>query len=217
MYVAVNEDLWFERFAETVFKEFCNDIKNENNELLYNVKFAIGSLKNPENIEIVLRKLLGMLQYNESVVSDIIVNNLMIDRLPAINLNNIDLHFSNYLSSDTLDILDTFRRANILPTEIKQELIQVVCNTSVNEMPKNRVSLFQLTNLTCDNSEAIEKIKQRYLSMDIWHCGVLSDKEFGWTEPQYIRLNLLNNRVSWDDNQFELIKRIIVSLFNTVA
>lgn len=210
MYIVVNEELWFERFIETVFKEFCKEIKSENNELFYNVKFAIGSLKNPKNIEIVLRKLLGMIQDNESVVADIIANSLMIDRLSTINKNDIDLHFSNYLSSDVLDILDTLRGANLLPTEIMQELIQVVRNSCVEEIPKNRVSLFQLTNLTCNDPEAIEKIKQRYLSMDIWHCGVLTGKEFGWTEPQYIRLNLLNDKVSWDDNQFETIKQNLI-------
>lgn len=209
MYVAVNEDLWFERFTETVFLEFCKDIKSENNEFLYNVKFAVGSLKSPKNIESVLRKLLEMSQDNESVVADIIVNNLMIERLSANNLNGVDLHFSNYFSLEVLGILDTFHRANILPAEVKQELIQIVRKASIDEIPKNRVSLYLLTNLTCDDSEAIEKLKQRYLSMDIWHCGVLDNDEFGWTEPQYIRLNLLNDKVSWDDDQFELIRQNI--------
>lgn len=207
MYVAVNEDLWFERFTETVFLEFCKDIKSENNEFLYNVKFAVGSLKSPKNIESVLRKLLEMSQDNESVVADIIVNNLMIERLSANNLNGVDLHFSNYFSLEVLGILDTFHRANILPAEVKQELIQIVRKASIDEIPKNRVSLYLLTNLTCDDSEAIEKLKQRYLSMDIWHCGVLDNDEFGWTKPQYIRLNLLNDKVSWDDDQFELIRQ----------
>lgn len=210
MYVAVNEELWFLRFTETVLLEFCENLKSGNNELLSNVKFAVSSLKNPKNIEIVLRKLLEMLHDNEKVVSDIIVNNLMIDKLHVITPNDIDLHFSNYLSPNALNILYTFNRANILSSEINQELIQVVRKSNVEELPKNRVSLFQLTNLTCDDQEAIEKVKQCYLSMDIWHCGVLRDNEFGWTEPKYLILNLLNDRVSWDDNQFEVIKQNLI-------
>lgn len=210
MYVAVNEDLWFESFSETVFKEFCKDIKSENNIFLYNVKFAVGSLKNSDNIRVILLKLLELLHDNESVVSEIIVNNLMIDRLPAIRLNEIDLHFDNYLSSEALDILDTLYSAQKLPSEIRQELIQVVRNATIDEIPKNRVSLYQLTNLTYDDPEAIEIVKQRLLSMDIWQCGVLSDNELGWTEPKYLRLNLLNENVSWNDNQFDLIRQNLI-------
>lgn len=210
MYVAVNEDLWFESFLETVFKEFSKDIKSENNIFLYNVKFAVGSLKNSDNIRVIFLKLLELLHDNESVVSEIIVNNLMIDRFPAIRLNEIDLHFDNYLSLEALDILDTLHSAKKLPSEIRQELIQVVRNATIDEIPKNRVSLYQLTNLTYDDPEAIEIVKQRLLSMDIWQCGVLSDNELGWTEPKYIRLNLLNENVSWNDNQFDLIRQNLI-------
>lgn len=210
MYVAVNEDLWFESFSETVFKEFCKDIKSENNIFLYNVKFAVGSLKNSDNIRVILLKLLELVHDNDSVVSEIIVNNLMTDRLPTIRLNEIDLHFDNYLSSEALDILDTLHTAQKLPSEIRQELIQVVRNATIDEIPKNRISLYQLTNLTYDDPEAIEIVKQRLLSMDIWQCGVLSDNELGWTEPKYIRLNLLNENVSWNDNQFDLIRQNII-------
>ena len=210
MYVAVDEDIWFNLFLETVFDEFCKKIKSKNEELLYNVKFAVGSIKKTDNIKVILQRLLGLLHENENVVSDIIVNNLMVDRLSASCLNDVDLHFDNYLSPDALDLLDTFHRANILPEGIRNDLVQVILDANVDEIPKDRVVLYQLTNLTYDDHEAIEKVKQRYLSMDIWHCGVLSDNEFGWTEPKYIRLNLLNNKVSWNDEQFELIKQNLI-------
>lgn len=210
MYVAVDEDIWFNLFLETVFDEFCKNIKSKNDELLYNVKFAVGSIKKSDSIKVILQKLLGLLHENESVVSDIIVNNLMVDRLSASCLNDVDLHFDNYLNPDALDLLDTFHKANILPEEIRNNLVQVILDANVDEIPKNRVVLYQLTNLTCDNLNALEIIKQRYLSMDIWHCGVLSGNELGWTEPQYIRLNLLNNKVSWNDDQFELIKQNLI-------
>ena len=46
--------------------------------------------------------------------------------------------------------------------------------------------------------------------MDIWHCGVLHDSEFGWTEPQYIRLNLLNDKIAWTDDEFGIIKENLI-------
>jgi hypothetical protein len=42
--------------------------------------------------------------------------------------------------------------------------------------------------------------------MNIWHCGFLNDKELGWTEPMYIRLNLLYDKITWTDDEFEIIK-----------
>ncbi len=48
------------------------------------------------------------------------------------------------------------------------------------------------------NTVALDKIKECFLSMDIWHCGLLSNEEFGWTEPMYIRLNLLNDKITWN-------------------
>ena len=42
--------------------------------------------------------------------------------------------------------------------------------------------------------------------MNIWHCGVLNDKELGWTEPMYIRLNLLYDKITWTDDEFNIIK-----------
>ncbi len=47
--------------------------------------------------------------------------------------------------------------------------------------------------------------------MDIWHCGLLSNEEFGWTEPMYIRLNLLNDKITWNDNEFEIIKDNLIN------
>ena len=46
--------------------------------------------------------------------------------------------------------------------------------------------------------------------MNIWHCGFLSDKEFGWTEPMYIRLNLLYDKITWTDDEFEIIKENLI-------
>lgn len=70
--------------------------------------------------------------------------------------------------------------------------------------------LFQLFNLVKNDKESIEKIKGCFLSMNIWHCGFLSDKEFGWTEPMYIRLNLLYDKITWTDEEFEIIKENLI-------
>jgi hypothetical protein len=69
--------------------------------------------------------------------------------------------------------------------------------------------------LTKHDKQSIEKIKRSFLSMNIWHCGVLNDKEFGWTEPMSIRLNLLNDKITWTDEEFEIIKENLIKNVST--
>ena len=208
IYVAVDESIWFEKFKETVFKQFLQDLPNakDSAELVFNVKFALGSIKNPDNISWAFQQLISRYAVNESIVSDIIVNNLMINRIQDKQpIDNI-LLFPNVLSIDSLDLLDTLNSEGNLSKSCLEAICNIVRNINIGEIPHNRVALFQIFNLVRNCKEAVEKVKQCFLSMNIWHCGVLHDSEFGWTEPQYIRLNLLNDKVAWTDNEFEIIK-----------
>ena len=208
IYVAVDESIWFEKFKETVFKQFLQDLPNakDSAELVFNVKFALGSIKNPDNISWAFQQLISRYAVNESIVSDIIVNNLMINRIQGKQpIDNI-LLFPNVLNVDSLDLLDTLNKEGFLSESCLESICNIVCNTNTEEIPHNRVALFQIFNLVRENKEAVDKVKQCFLSMDIWHCGVLHDSEFGWTEPRYIRLNLLNDKLTWTDDEFEIIK-----------
>ena len=89
--------------------------------------------------------------------------------------------------------------------------MKTIINTPINNIPHDRIALFKLVNLTRNNDAALAKIKECFLSMDIWHCGLLDNEEFGWTEPMYIRLNLLNNKITWKDNEFEIIKNNLIN------
>ena len=105
-----------------------------------------------------------------------------------------------------MDLLDTLNSEGFLSKSCLQSICDRICNANIEDIPHNRVALFQVFNLVRNCKEAIDRVKQCFLSMDIWHCGVLHNSEFGWTEPQYIRLNLLNDKVAWTDNEFEIIK-----------
>lgn len=219
IYVAVDESIWFEKFKETVFKQFLQDLPNakDSAELVFNVKFALGSIKNPDNISWAFQQLISRYAVNESIVSDIIVNNLMINRIQDKQpIDNI-LLFPNVLSVDSLDLLDTLNSEGNLSKSCLESICNIVRNINIGEIPHNRVALFQIFNLVRNCKEAVEKVKQCFLSMNIWHCGVLHDSEFGWTEPQYIRLNLLNDKVAWTDNEFEIIKDNLIKNVSTYS
>ena len=208
MYIAVDESIWFDTFKETVFKQFLQELPNakDSAELVFNVKFALGSIKNPDNISWAFQQLISRYAVNECIVSDIIVNNLMINRIQDKQSIDSILLFPNVLSIDSLDLLDTLNSEGFLSQSCLESICNIVCNTNIEEIPHNRVALFQIFNLVRKNKEAIDKVKQCFLSMDIWHCGVLHDNEFGWIEPQYIRLNLLNDKITWTDDEFDIIK-----------
>ena len=212
MYVAVDEDEWFELFKETVFKElldWLNDIE-DSNELVFNVKLALGSLKKRENISWGFLQLMNNYTRNESIISDIIVYNLRISRVSSENALKDTSIFPDLLSSDALNLLDTLNSSNLVSEKCRKEICEKIVNTPEENIPHNRIALLQLVNLTKYNQTALKKIKKCLLSMDIWHCGVLNDSEFGWTEPQYIMLHLLNDKVTWTDEEFDIIKENLI-------
>ncbi len=212
MYIAVDESIWFEKFKETVFKQFLQELPNakDSAELVFNVKFALGSIKNPDNISWAFQQLISRYAVNESIVSDIIVNNLMINRIQDKQPIDSILIFPNVLSIDSLDLLDTLNSEGFLSKSCLQSNCDRICNANIEDIPHNRVALFQVFNLVRNCKEAIDRVKQCFLSMDIWHCGVLHNSEFGWTEPQYIRLNLLNDKIAWTNDEFAIIKNNLV-------
>lgn len=212
MYIAVDEELWFELFKESVFKVFLLRLQDvrDSDELVFNVKFALGSIRNPDNIYWAFQQLISRYSMNNGVVSDIIVNNLLIQHIQKEIKINDTLLFPNVLDRNTLFLLDTLNNEGFLSDELISSICEVIHKTDVQEIPHDRVMLFQLFNLVKNDKESIDKIKGCFLSMNIWHCGFLSDKEFGWTEPMYIRLNLLYDKITWTDDEFEIIKENLI-------
>ena len=222
MYVAVDETIWLNLFKETVFKDFLKDLHDikESAELVFNVKLALGSIKNPDNISWFFQQLISRYSINEKIVSDIIVYNLMIDRIQNKTIIDNTLMFSDIFNGDSLNLLEILNEEGFLSKACVESISESVCNTDIEKLPHNRVALFQIFSLIKDNARAVEKVKQCFLSMNIWHCGVLDNSEFGWTEPIYIRLNLLNDKITWTDEEFEIIKANLiknVSVYNKVS
>ncbi len=219
MYIAVDETVWFEKFKETVFKLFLQELHGikDSSELVFNVKYALGSIKDSDNISWTFQQLLSRYSINEKIVSDIIVYNLMINRIQNKTVINDTLLFPKVLNGDSLDLLDTLNKEGFLSEACIESISRIVCNTAVENIPHNRVSLFQIFNLVKGNEQAVNIVKQCFLSMNIWHCGVLDDSEFGWTEPMYIRLNLLNDKITWTDDEFEIIKANLIKNVSTYS
>ena len=208
IYIAVDEDIWFNIFKDNVFSLFLQRLQgiNDSDELIYNVKFALGSIRNSDNIFWAFQQLISRYSMNDGVVSDIIVNNLMIQYIQKkVKINDI-LLFPNVLGRKSLFLLNTLNNGGFLSDEFISSICEVIHNIDIQDIPHDRIALFYLFHLTKKDKQSTEKIKQCFLSMNIWHCGVLNDNELGWTEPMYIRLNLLYDKITWTDEEFEIIK-----------
>ena len=118
--------------------------------------------------------------------------------------------FPNVLNKNTLDLLNMLNNESLLSDKFIDSICEIIQKTDIQDIPRDRVALFQLFNLIKDDKLSVEKLKQIFLSMNIWHCGILNDKEYGWTEPMYIRLNLLNDKITWTDDEFEVIKENLI-------
>lgn len=213
MYTAVNEDDWFELFKETVFEKLLDNLGNiqDYDNWVFNTRYALANIRKQENVYYIFMQLIDHFSNNEKIVSDLIVNNLSVYLLESKYKLDSILDFPRVLQAETLDLLDCLNKYNMLSNNCIKEICETIINTSIDNIPHDRIVLFQLVNLTMHNTVALDKIKECFLSMDIWHCGLLSNEEFGWTEPMYIRLNLLNNKITWNDNEFEIIKDNLIN------
>ena len=213
MYTAVNEEDWFKQFNETIFEELLKNLGNiqDSDSLVFNTKYAIANIREQENAYYIFIHLMKHFTDNEKLVSDLIVNNLSVNLIKSkYELDNI-LNFSNILQLEILDLLDCLNENGMISENCIEAICETIINTPINNIPHDRIALFKLVNLTRNNDAALARIKECFLSMDIWHCGLLDNEEFGWTEPMYIRLNLLNNKITWKDNEFEIIKNNLIN------
>lgn len=216
MYAAVNEDEWFEPFKKTVFKELIDRLKKlqDSDDIVFNVRLALANIRKKENIEEVFQLLMEHYAINEGIVSDLITNCLSVKYLcKSVSLSC----FPNIFNKGTLDVLDVLDHYDKISDSDRDTFCRIIVDTPVDHIPHDRVALFRLVNLIRQNKEALAKVKEVFLSMDIWHCGFLNNLEFGWSEPKYIRLNLLNNKIVWNDKEFEIIKSNLirnVSVYN---
>ena len=198
---------------ETIFEELLKNLGNiqDSDSLVFNTKYAIANIREQENAYYIFIHLMKHFTDNEKLVSDLIVNNLSVNLIKSkYELDNI-LNFSNILQLEILDLLDCLNENGMISENCIEAICETIINTPINNIPHDRIALFKLVNLTRNNDAALAKIKECFLSMDIWHCGLLDNEEFGWTEPMYIRLNLLNNKITWKDNEFEIIKNNLIN------
>ena len=210
IYIAVDEAIWFDVFNRNIFKKLIDSFEkcDQYNPLVKNAKFALVSLKNPYNIEYVLESLLNHYSENQVLADSFIRDNLQIKYIKENVLdfvwNSLKKLISQFPFIDIIELIFYMEDNGIITKEVKDMFIEKVLAVDIEALPKGRMSSFYLCHLTKDYPIALNIAKSLLLKHDVWHCGVLEDKK-GWSMPNYIRLNVLKDAITWTDEEFYFI------------
>ena len=210
IYIAVDETIWFDVFNRNIFKKLIDtfDKYDLSNPLVKNAKYALVSLKNPHNIEYILEEVLNHYSENQILADSFIRDNLQIkyikENIPYFIWNSLKKLISQFPLIDITELIFYMEDNEIMTKEFKDLFIEKILAVDIEALPKGRMSSFYLCYLTIDYPAALNIAKSLLLKHDVWHCGVLEDKK-GWSMPNYIRLNVLKDTITWTDEEFYYI------------
>ena len=220
IYMAVDENVWFQLFRSHIFKPFIEQINNydTNSAIVKNVEYALLAIKYPEHVNEVLLDMLTHYSNNTQLAYSLICYHLHLKYVKDRIQDSITSVLENMVDTCQLtDIIELFAYLNeesILPDRIKNQFIAKLTSTSIESIPKIATA-FSLCLLVKDDPSALCLAKKLLLMNDIWHCGVMENGE-GWIAPNYIRLNVFKNVIDWTNEEFQLIKNNLISNINKI-
>lgn len=210
IYIAVDECLWFDAFRDHIFKKLIENFDKLDlySALVKNIKNALVSLKEPENIIYILGELLNHYSENHALADSFIRDNLQIryikGHVPESIWTSLKGLISNYPQTDITELIFFMEDNEVMKEEIKDSFIERIINSNEDQLPQGRSSSIFLCLLTKKYPKALEISKRLLLKHNVWHCGVMTDGK-GWSTPNYIRLNMFNDKIEWTDEEFENI------------
>ncbi len=209
IYMSVDEEEWFELFKENVFDKLINnyDKLDISAPLIKNVGNALVSLKKHENIVYVLSALLSHYRENHRLTDILIRDNLHIKYIKDMpyEIENILIALiGDYPNNDITELMYVLDKEGQLAEEIKCQFIKRVSEIDLDELPQELALSLYLCLLCKNEPETLKKAKTKLLSHNIWHCGVMENGK-GWSAPNYLRLNVLQEEIEWTDDEFKCI------------
>ena len=219
LYMCIDEEKWFDLFktniAERIFSDFANNCSKD--DLFENFRMAVGALKSKEHIDYVFKNIL--LHFNEDPENAL-----------SVICRNLDLHnLGTCVNEETEKII-----LSVISNADSQKVFELIYNINeeinvgdnavhaalekMKSIPEDALSdnLFVLMNmlLFAKNDEVLQKrIRPKFLQTNMWHCGLMDDGK-GYSNPQYIRFNLLQDKIIWSDEEFNYIAKNLEANIN---
>ena len=210
IYMAVDEEEWFELFKENIFDKLINDYDKLviSAPLVKNVGNALVSLKKQENIVCILSVLLSHYRENHKLSDILIRDNLHIKYIKGLPQEIEDLLIgliADYPKNDITELVYVLDREEVLLSKkLKRQFIEQVSETALDNLPQELALSLYLCLLCKSDPETMKKAKTNLLNHNIWHCGVMENGK-GWSAPNYLRLNVLKGEIEWTDDEFKRI------------
>ena len=210
IYMAVDEEEWFELFKENIFDKLINnyDKLDISAPLVKNVGNALVSLKKQENIVCILSVLLSHYRENHKLSDILIRDNLHIKYIKGLpqEIENLLIGLiADYPNNDITELMYVLdKEEGLLSEKLKRQFIEQVSETALDNLPQGLALSLYLCLLCKSDPETMKKAKTNLLNHDIWHCGVMENGK-GWSAPNYLRLNVLKGKIEWTDDEFKRI------------
>lgn len=209
IYMSIDEAEWFELFKENIFDKLINnyDKLDISAPLVKNVGNALVSLKKHENIVYILSALLSHYRENHKLTDILIRDNLHLKYIKDISYeieNMIIALIGDYPKYDITELMYVLDKEGQLAEETKCQFIKRVSEIDLDELPQELALSLYLCLLCKNDSETLKKAKTKLLSHNIWHCGVMENGK-GWSAPNYLRLNVLQGEIEWNDDEFNRV------------
>ena len=211
LYMAVDEDIWFESYKKNVADVFFADAANGSNDenLLENFKMGVGALKNEDHSFYIFKNILCHFNEAPETFCSIISLNLELSQLGnTYNQEINELLLGTINNSDSVRILEfvySIKSEICISESVLGAITRRIDEIPEDKLPTNPFILMYMLLLLEGINKSQERIRRKFLKTDMWHCGLMEDgKEF--SDPKYIRMNLIGSDFDWTDEEFAHIQ-----------
>lgn len=211
LYMAVDEDIWFELYKKNVADVFFADAANGSNDenLLENFKMGVGALKNEDHSFYIFKNILCHFNEAPETFCSIISLNLELSQFGnTYNKEINELLLGTINNSDSVRILEfvySIKSEICISESVLGAITRRIDEIPEDKLPTNPFILMYMLLLLEEINKSQERIRRKFLKTDMWHCGLMEDgKEF--SDPKYIRMNLIGSDFDWTDEEFAHIQ-----------
>lgn len=209
LYVALNEDIWFDKYRDNVLRNFCKEdsVKNvsHNDPIFINVREGMRFVKDTTRRIEIFQILTSVLTYNSHLINGLIYDYLWVDDTLMSNDEFITLLMNTikkYPLKDTYMLASKFGKQMVADDKLRNLIDEVVKRDGLFFGTNTTTAICMLSDVVRDDTIKLE-MKELLLDRDIWNCGITNEH---LTDPHPIELEIVDASIGWTDADWNKIK-----------
>lgn len=209
LYVAVNEDVWYDLFRNHVLKFFCQEdiVKNvsHNDPIYINVREGIRHIRNVASRIEVFKIMVSALRFNAYNINVLIHDYLLVDESLMENDEFLqilmDVIKNNPLNSNYM-LASRYGRQKWAREELRVLIDEVAIRDGLDFGSETSNAICMLSCVIRDEGTKA-KMKAILLSKNMWNCGITAEH---YTAPYPIGLETVDESIGWTKEDWAVIK-----------